>query len=553
MAGVVLLLVLVAGGITLIAWELNNATHASGGLNINNRDYLWVVAWKMFLAHPIWGNGPFTYVTQFVQTYSIPPGMMLPHAHNLYINVLGEMGLLGFTAMCFVAGVLVWLVVRLWQAAADAVRMVLVGWIAALAGLAVHNLFDIPTYMPALALIAVTIVALLVSQEQTLPTPRPAASASWRGSAVSASGERQKVREARQEVNVSSRVARVRALAWPALFTTWLIVVLALAWQAWSLQPYFAGVAAANRGDWQTSSTSLDRAVARDPWLALNWFQAGFAHGMLALATDGAVANTAELDLAIQDYRRGLSIESAYATNWANMGLLDWASGDTQDAIQALQKAANLAPAQPAFKLTWGRMLESSGDRAAALVAYRQVLQAVPGWAGMTFFQGSPLRKQAAAEVPGASLSSSPPSPSLAQLTCQVQLDWFESVPATSLVNDLFTLGAAQSDQNLFPAAIKSYEQGFSILGVANSYGIGQGGPAEYTVVAYNRLGIEIDLLPGIDYPVYNAQVIQSMLDLASAYVNTGDTASGIKVYNKVITIDPQNQAAQAHLAELNP
>ncbi len=520
-------------------------------LNVSSRDYLWVVAWKMFLAHPFVGNGPFTYVTQFVQTYSVPPNMMLPHAHNLYFNVLGEMGLLGFAAMCFMAGALVWLVYRLWRSSPDPRRMILIGAIASLAGLAVHNLFDIPTYMPAVALVAISIAAFLVSEYQrTLPISplsqrplgvlaknrTPAADARTSGAPEAAKAQVARVR--------TWQVVWVRASSL-SFFLAWLAVTLVLAWQAWALQPYYAGISAANQGSWRAAASDLEFAASRDPWLALNWFQAGFSHSMLALDRDSSVTEPAQLDLALRDYHNGLSIEPAYATNWANLGLLEWAAGDAQDAIQSMQKAASLAFSQPAFALTAGRMLESTGDDKAALAVYRQVLQQSPGWAGMLFFQGSPLRKQAAGEVSTSSPTMSSSSvPGLDQLVCQAKLDWFEPASGTQLASDLFALGDAEFTSKLYSDAVQSYQQGLTLLNVANSYGIGRGGVSQYTVVAYNRLGIETDLLPGIDYPVYNARVIQAMLNLASAYTDTNDISSAIQVYNEIISIDPLNQSA---------
>ncbi len=69
----------------------------------------------------------------------------------------------------------------------------------------------------------------------------------------------------------------------------------------------------------------------------------------------------------------------------------------------------------------------------------------------------------------------------------------------------------------------------------------------------YRYPGIGADLLPGLDYPIYTDDIVQSMLALAEDYQKTGDTASALRIYNKIIQVAPDNKAAQAQLAELSP
>ncbi len=359
------------------------------GLNPGSRTYIWVVAWKMFLAHPLTGNGPLTYATQFIQTYSIPSDVLLPHAHNIVINVLGESGLLGVAALAFFAWALVGLVVRRWRGSRGGDRLVLIGLAASLGGLVTHSMFDIPTYLPAVAFLVVCVVAMLAAGDS---------------------------RESSRPVGIFS----TGRWGWLLASGAWLLVAGVLAWQAWAYPPFFEGVAAANAGDWKTGAVKLDLAVERDPRLAFTWFQAGFVHGMLALDASGRVIDPGELEQARQDYQHGLAIEPTYSTNWADLGLLDWAAGDQAGALAALQKAAEAAPEQAAFRLTWGRMLEASGQVAAAQAAYNQVLQQQPGWVNTYFFRATSLRQQVAAALPAATQAAPQPALSQSPLTLPV-------------------------------------------------------------------------------------------------------------------------------------
>jgi O-antigen ligase/tetratricopeptide (TPR) repeat protein len=516
------LVVVAAAGIGLMAWELNNASHVGSGLNLSSRTYIWAVAWKMFMAHPLTGNGPLTYATQFIQAYSIPSDVLLPHAHNIVINVLGESGLLGIAALAFFAWALVGLIVRRWRGTSGSDRLVLVGLVASLGGLAMHSMFDIPTYLPVVAILAVCVVAMIAAGNQS-ESPRPVG------------------------------IFTAGRWGWPVVSCAWLLVAGVLAWQAWAYPPFFEGVAAANAGDWKTGAVELDQAAERDPRLAYTWFQAGFAHGMLALDASGRVIDPGELEQARQDYQRGLAIEPTYSTNWADLGLLDWAAGDQQGALAALQKAAEAAPEQAAFRLTWGRMLEASGQVDAAQAAYRQVLLQQPGWVNTYFFRATPLREQVVAASPAASLVVPPQALSQSPLNCRVRLAWFIDIPPTDLIDNLFALGSSASQQGKLQEAVQFYEQGLMVLGATNSWGIGQEGYSNYPLSVYKYPSIAKDLLPGLDYPIYTDGIVQSMLALADDYQKTGDTSSAIRVYNKIIQVAPDNKAAQVQLAELSP
>lgn len=106
----------------------------------------WAAAIRMWESAP-WlgvgaGNFPIVYPSVHLPRWDDPLG----HAHNIYLNVLGETGLIGFTAF-----LLLWLVAvaRLWRQKRIADReqarwsaALVVGVLGVLAHLAVHSLFD---------------------------------------------------------------------------------------------------------------------------------------------------------------------------------------------------------------------------------------------------------------------------------------------------------------------------------------------------------------------------------------------------------------------------
>jgi len=103
----------------------------------------WQAGWYMFAARPWLGVGIGNYEAQY-QVYALPrwPNP-LGHAHNYYLNVAAETGLVGLAA--FVAlGLGVWLAVRnAWRACRDgASRALVLGAGGSMAHLGVQNLVD---------------------------------------------------------------------------------------------------------------------------------------------------------------------------------------------------------------------------------------------------------------------------------------------------------------------------------------------------------------------------------------------------------------------------
>lgn len=81
--------------------------------NNQSRLEIWAVAWRAFLEHPLTGIGIGEF--QFYYRDHVPPNAIerdATHAHNLFLNVLAEAGLLGLLGFLILWG---GVVVRVWQ------------------------------------------------------------------------------------------------------------------------------------------------------------------------------------------------------------------------------------------------------------------------------------------------------------------------------------------------------------------------------------------------------------------------------------------------------
>jgi putative inorganic carbon (hco3(-)) transporter len=104
----------------------------------------WEAAWRMYLDHPILGVGPGHYALAYpayrVNDFWLDP---LGHAHNLYLNVMAELGFLGILAYLGLVGTWALIVFRRYRVSGTALdRALTSGVLAGLLAVAIHNVFD---------------------------------------------------------------------------------------------------------------------------------------------------------------------------------------------------------------------------------------------------------------------------------------------------------------------------------------------------------------------------------------------------------------------------
>ena len=111
-----------------------------------DREQVWTAAVKMALDHPIFGVG----VDNFQNFYPIYSGRddELNHAHNLFLNMVAERGILGLVTFLAFVGILLVQILRasLAATAPPGVPEVLFGLSAAFAAYFVHSQFDVSYY-----------------------------------------------------------------------------------------------------------------------------------------------------------------------------------------------------------------------------------------------------------------------------------------------------------------------------------------------------------------------------------------------------------------------
>jgi len=545
-----LLLVLVLG-----VPVMRQMQHPSHGKGFGSREWIWSAAWHALRSDPLTGQGPFTFGSLMTRRYSIPPQMLLAHAHNYLLNTAAETGLPGLLALLWVAGMLALLAVQRWRNAPRQQRLEISGAIAALAGCAVHSLFETPQTMPTICLVIAVPLALLAAGDRPAP-------------------------------GLPQRAGNV------ALALGWLLVSLASWWSLRAYAPFHRGVLAANLGRWGEATVALDRAARLDPANAFFHLQAGYAHGQRALAEGEA----GELEPALAHYEWGVALEPDFSTNWANLGPLRWAAGDQEGAIEALERAVALAPKEPAFRLTLGRLYEAAGRDEEARAAYGAVLNARPFWAHTHFFRATPLRdevcstwREARAAQPRSDSDLALGWQALAagdaaqaeahfqKATLTGDAEAYRGLGLTYLAQGRFdraeralrtarfipssnpwdssrasiALGQLFVAQGDCTQAVGEIERGLDELRQTTSFGPGRMGTSDYGWYIFNRESIMGDLLPGVNYLRFTDSDVEALLELGACYETLGRVGDAQRVYAETLEAAPDCAAARERLQAL--
>jgi O-antigen ligase len=149
-------------GVSTAVEHFEKLTH--GGIAKELRISLYKDTWRVFRDHPSAGTGLGTLATVYPQYASFYDGRTVEHAHNDYLELLSDAGVMG--AICGLAfiGLLLWQGLKgLRSATGRSARAIRAGALAACAGLLVHSLVDFNLHIPSNALIFLILACVATS------------------------------------------------------------------------------------------------------------------------------------------------------------------------------------------------------------------------------------------------------------------------------------------------------------------------------------------------------------------------------------------------------
>lgn len=116
------------------------------------RHYLWTMATQTFKENPLLGTGLSTFGFS-LPSHSTAAGYLVSHAHNIYLQMLAETGLLGFTAFFGYIINSIYISFKLYRhSSCKQTRNLALGSMASLIGLLVHGSVDATLYLPQLSI-----------------------------------------------------------------------------------------------------------------------------------------------------------------------------------------------------------------------------------------------------------------------------------------------------------------------------------------------------------------------------------------------------------------
>ena len=144
-----------------------------GGRGLDLRTWLYQTALELFAQRPLTGHGLFTFGAGLSRLNSLPPLEPHSHAHNVILQVAAELGIVGLIALALTAWAALRALLRARHRPTDPITAM---GIAAFAGFAAHQMFDLPAMMPTIALAALIalLIALAPGESAAKPPPRGA-------------------------------------------------------------------------------------------------------------------------------------------------------------------------------------------------------------------------------------------------------------------------------------------------------------------------------------------------------------------------------------------
>lgn len=378
--------VLVIGGTLAF---LSSASTRPGWLfrsSLSPREDAWDASLEMFADHPLVGSGPHTFGLLYPQ-YSGEFLEHTQHAHNGFLQVANDAGLLGLLALAGVAAALVYLLARTWREGSLEQRLIAVAASGALVGFALHNMLDAgnPWKAPAIALALVGAIVARAYRERehaaaTVGTPP-------RG-------------------DLRNAVDRYSRPATGALLVALLVVPFAgWYWTDRAHVDYYRGADAYNRREPGVIERLQDAVDADSSNVA---YRLLLGQALARAYVDGGETDALLIDRAVVHLEQAVQLDKRSDIARANLARAYQLADRDDDAAREAQ-VARLAVHHVPPVLAAAEVYEAIGRDTDAIDTYAQVLSMDASLADSTFWDGTPWRREHFAEIlAGSTLTLNP-------------------------------------------------------------------------------------------------------------------------------------------------
>ena len=148
-----------------VLWLWISPLAGGADLEVNLRWKVWNLSWNVIKDFPLWGTGAgtFQHIFRHYASNDLNQAVLFDHAHNDYLEVLLETGVIGFVLLAM-AFILFWrIVLQHWRKSHAELKFLALGGLGSFTYLAIHSLADFSFHIPANALLFFLILGLSYS------------------------------------------------------------------------------------------------------------------------------------------------------------------------------------------------------------------------------------------------------------------------------------------------------------------------------------------------------------------------------------------------------
>jgi len=321
----------------------------------SGRGTLWKYAWNAFLESPIYGHGNGSFPLAYLKAASLPPGFFALSAHNLWLNILVEYGLIGFVLFNFIL-ILFILQIKNYLLIRDTARIDIPdAYIAGILAFISHHLVDSMLWVANYLASVLIIITLMVFYAFPL-----------------------------RELKISRKFYFVLILSFliPSLLCAFLVSRTVVPAANYSKIAKLSQ--SENLFQFQNEICGLANRFERN---ALYQFQCSLTYVDQLADNLSNPIDQSKLRKALEYQLRGYSIDPYWPIQKANLAALYWLAKGNDDSLTYIRQAAKEAPRNSMIWLNLGWMEEKAGHQEAALEAYEHVIRLNPLLLNSVYFQ----------------------------------------------------------------------------------------------------------------------------------------------------------------------
>ncbi len=350
---------------------LGNSSTRPGWLfrsSLSPRQDAWRAGYHIFRDHVLTGAGPNGFGLLYPQYARENFLIHTQHAHNGFLQVADDAGLLGIAALITLTAAIVFVLVRTWTRGSLEQRLLAVACAGALIGFSLHNQLDAGNIWKAPA-IGLAVVGAIMARN-------------YREAATPAIDFARMPELWRRHGGTALRCAILLLLIVP--FIGWYRIDRAQS-------DYYQGVEKLNKGE-PGALQKLQAAVNADSSMMPYQLQLGQAQAAMFIA--GKKSDRSLIDNSVLHLQRAVALDYRSDLAHANLARAYQLAGRDDDAAAEAQKTRVIARFHVPPVLFVGSVYEDLGRTDDAIDTYGQVISMDASLADSTYWQGTAFRKQ---------------------------------------------------------------------------------------------------------------------------------------------------------------